>query len=143
MEKSSICRARRSATGRRTSRKTSRQSSIFSRQTTVYDLEKNECAEMEPTVNQYSRLTIVKRLLQLNKNEWYIIVLGILSAAIAGSGFPIFGLLFGITYDTFVSSGPQTIVNDTEPWGASYVALGIMMGIAYYTKVSINVKTCD
>ena len=83
----------------------------------------------------YPRFTIIKRLLQLNKKEWYIIILVLVAATFAGCGFPLFGYFWGTVYDRLVNVSPSMITGVLNPWGASFVGLGVMMGTAYFLKV--------
>ena len=87
-------------------------------------------------INEYSRLTIVKRLLGFNKQDWLIVVIVLISATFAGCGFPLFGFFWGIIYDLFISTNPSEIVNVVDPWGSAFIGLGIVMGTAYLFKVS-------
>ena len=85
---------------------------------------------------KYGELSIFKKMLTLNKNEWWIILLGVVAAMITGSAFPIFSVFLGGVFD--VLSGPTTsdVLSLIHPWASGCIALGISIGAAMFVKVS-------
>jgi len=133
-------RSTESGISRQLTRKLSRKLSLkvtrkLTREDTIYDLD-DENEQEEAIINNYSRLTTLKRLLGFNKEDWPVIVIVLISATFAGCGFPIFGFFWGTIYDIFITTDPSEVISRVDPWGASFIGLGIMMGTAYLFKVS-------
>ena len=79
-------------------------------------------------------------MLSLNKNEWWIILLGVIAAMITGSAFPIFSVFLGGVFDVLSEPADNDAANDVlsriHPWASGCVALGISIGAAMFVKVS-------
>ncbi|TIB27944.1 hypothetical protein E3P86_03965, partial [Wallemia ichthyophaga] len=78
-------------------RKRSIASEIFeNREKTVYDEEKH-----------YSMLSVLRRLVKLNRPGWGAYALGATGAIITGACYPIFGIIFGKTLQDYSSRTPE------------------------------------
>ena len=75
------------------------------------------------------------RVLKVNAKEWWIIILGLLGAAIAGSIWPLFGVLFGEFLDVFALPADE-VVEESHLWGGLLIVLGIVSGLGVFTRVS-------
>ena len=70
----------------------------------------------------------------MNKDEWWIILPGVLAAMISGSAFPLFAVMFGGVFKVFIE--PTYEVFDLiHPWASGFIALGIGIGAAMFIKV--------
>lgn len=73
-------------------------------------------------------------MLDLNKNEWWIILLGVIAAMITGSAFPIFSVLLGGVFNV-LSEPASDVVTLIHPWASGFIALGVSIGAAMFIKV--------
>ena len=83
---------------------------------------------------KYSELTIFKKILSLNKEEWWIILPGVISAMISGSAFPLFAVMFGGVFEVFLEPSYE-VFDLIHPWAAGFIALGAGIGAAMFIKV--------
>jgi len=74
------------------------------------------------------------RVLRLNAKEWWIIILGLLGAAIGGSIWPIFAIFFGEVLAVFALPADQ-ILNEIPLWACLFIVLGVVSGIGVFAKV--------
>ena len=84
---------------------------------------------------RYSELSIFKKILNLNKEEWWIILPGVLAAMISGSAFPLFAIMFGGVFDVFLQPSEE-VFDLIHPWASGFIALGVGIGAAMFVKVS-------
>ena len=77
----------------------------------------------------------VKQILALNKETWYVILIGILAALVAGTVWPAMAIVFGEVLNVF-SRPSNEVLAGTHPWGGTFIALGIVAAIAVLIKVS-------
>ena len=83
---------------------------------------------------RYNELTIFKKILTLNKKEWWIIFPGLIAAIISGSAFPLFAVMFGGVFEVFLKPSYE-VFNLIHPWAAGFIALGTGIGAAMFIKV--------
>jgi len=76
------------------------------------------------------------RVLRLNAKEWWIIILGLIGAAFAGSLWPILGILFGEIIRTF-SLPPDQVLNEVNLWAGLYMVIGLVAGTGVFMQVSV------
>jgi len=76
------------------------------------------------------------RVLKLNAKEWWIIILGLIGAAFAGSLWPILGILFGEIIRTF-SLPPDQVLNEVNLWAGLYMVIGLVAGTGIFMQVSV------
>ena len=72
--------------------------------------------------------------MKANSKEWWIIILGVLTAAVNAAVFPCFALLFGELLRIFERPNDQ-ILNAVHPWAAFFIVLGIIGGVTTFIKV--------
>ena len=84
---------------------------------------------------KYSELSVFKKILSLNKKEWWIIFPGVLAAIISGSAFPLFAVMFGGVFEVFLEPSYE-VFDLIHPWAAGFIALGAGIGAAMFIKVS-------
>ena len=85
----------------------------------------------------------ILRVLKYNAKEWYLILLGTIGSAINGSINPLFAVLFGQIFDAFQTSQRSEVINAIHPWAATFIAFGVVSGLAVFFKVSRDsVKYC-
>lgn len=85
---------------------------------------------------KYGELSVFKKMLSLNKNEWWIILLGVVAAMITGSAFPIFSVILGGVFGVLSEHEASDVLSLIHPWASGCVALGIIIGAAMFVKVS-------
>ena len=76
------------------------------------------------------------RVLRFNAKEWWIIILGLIGAAFAGSLWPILGILFGEIIRTF-SLPPDQVLNEVNLWAGLYMVIGLVAGTGVFMQVSV------
>lgn len=86
------------------------------------------------TKRQYTTATLIYKALSFNKDEWWIVVIGVIAAAISGLAFPALAVLFGEGFVVLTISYTQQL-KYALPWALSFIALGIVVGIAFFVKV--------
>ena len=74
------------------------------------------------------------RVIALNAKEWWLIVLGIVGAALNGSIFPLFAFLFGEILRVF-SLPRDEVLSEIGVWAGLFVILGIVSGVGVFLKV--------
>ena len=74
------------------------------------------------------------RVIKLNAREWWIILLGVLGAAVDGSIFPLFALLFGEILEVF-SLRSDEILSGVHLWAGLFIVLGVVAGVGVFLKV--------
>ena len=77
------------------------------------------------------------RVLKYNAREWWLIVLGTIGSAINGSINPLFAVLFGEIFSVFSSPIPSEVINRVHPWAATFIAFGVVSGVAVFLKVRV------
>lgn len=85
---------------------------------------------------KYSELTIFKKILGLNKSEWWIIVPGVLAAIVSGAAFPLFAVMFGGVFEVFIEPS-RDVFSLIHPWASGFIALGAGIGMAMLIKVKL------
>ena len=77
------------------------------------------------------------RILKLNKEKWWVIIIGGLAAIIAGMVWPAMAIIFGEVLEVFSRQSGEVLAG-THPWGATYIALGIVAAVSVFTKVTLQ-----
>ena len=78
----------------------------------------------------------IRDIFKFNKSMWGVILVGCLAALVAGTVWPALAIVFGEVLNVF--SGPSSdVLAGTHPWGATYLALGVVAAIAVLVKVSL------
>ena len=80
------------------------------------------------------------RVLRLNAKEWWIIILGLLGAAVGGSIWPIFSIFFGEILAIFALPADQ-ILGEIPLWACLFIVLGVVSGLGIFAKVSLVLKS--
>ena len=80
------------------------------------------------------------RVIRLNAKEWWIIILGLLGAAVGGSIWPIFSIFFGEILMIFALPADQ-ILGEIPLWACLFIVLGVVSGLGVFAKVSIVLKS--
>jgi hypothetical protein len=73
-------------------------------------------------------------VIKLNAREWWIIVVGVLGAAVSGSIWPLFALLFGEILEVFARSADE-VLGGIHMWAGLFIVLGIVSGAGVFLKV--------
>ena len=84
------------------------------------------------------------RVLRLNAKEWWIIILGLLGAAVSGSIWPVFSIFISEVVALF-SNRADEILGETHLWASLFIVLGVCSGVEIFAKVSISymvLKSC-
>ena len=76
------------------------------------------------------------RIMKANLKEWYLIVLGILGAAVVGSMYPVFAVIFGEILTVFARPADE-ILDAIHLWGGLFLVLGVVSGTAAFIKVRL------
>lgn len=74
------------------------------------------------------------RVIALNAKEWWLIVLGVLGAAVNGCIYPVFAILFGEILNVFAMERDQ-IRSAVGMWAGLFLVLGVVSGIGFFLKV--------
>ena len=74
------------------------------------------------------------RVIKLNAKEWWVILLGLLGAAINGSIWPLFALLFGEILEVFARPADE-VLDAIHVWAGMFIVLGIVSGAGVFLKV--------
>ena len=85
---------------------------------------------------KYGELSVFKKMLSLNKKEWWIILLGVVAAVITGSAFPIFSVFIRGVFNVLSDPAASDVLSLIHPWASGCIALGITIGSAMFVKVS-------
>ena len=80
------------------------------------------------------------RVIRLNAKEWWIIILGLLGAAVGGSIWPIFSIFFGEILMIFALPADQ-ILGEIPLWACLFIVLGLVSGLGIFAKVSMVLKS--
>ena len=75
-------------------------------------------------------------MIELNAPEWYIIIIGMLGAAVNGCIWPAFALLFGEILDVFALP-PDEILGEIHLWAGLFIVLGVVSGTGLFFKVRV------
>ena len=75
------------------------------------------------------------RVLRLNAKEWWIIILGLLGAAVSGSIWPVFSIFISEIVALF-SNPADEILGETHLWASLFIVLGVCSGVGTFAKVS-------
>ena len=75
------------------------------------------------------------RVMKMNAKEWWIIILGLLGAAVNGSIFPMFSILFGEVLAVFALPADE-VIDEIHPWAGLFLVLGFVSATAIFIKVS-------
>ena len=73
-------------------------------------------------------------MIKLNAREWWIIIIGLLGAAVNGSIWPLFALLFGEILEVFARPADE-ILDSIHLWAGLFIVLGIVSGTGVFLKV--------
>lgn len=76
----------------------------------------------------------LKRVIALNTKEWWLILLGVLGAALSGCIYPFFVFLFGEIFSVFAMERDQ-IRSAVIPWAGLFLLLGVVAGVGVFLKV--------
>ena len=82
------------------------------------------------------------RVLRLNAKEWWIIILGLLGAAVGGSICPMFAIFFGEILAVF-SLPADEILGEVPLWASLFIVLAVVSGLGIFAKVSMALKSCQ
>jgi hypothetical protein len=74
------------------------------------------------------------RIIALNAKEWWLIVLGVVGAALNGSIFPCFAFLFGEILRVF-SLPRNEVLSEVGLWAGLFTILGAVSGFGIFLKV--------
>ncbi|XP_014273830.1 ATP-dependent translocase ABCB1 isoform X2 [Halyomorpha halys] len=92
--------------------------------------------EIEPRRYDYTfeekKDCIPLRLIWLQRNEWYLILIGLVMCSFAGSVQPLFAFLYGEIFSTFSLDGPEMDTHQVF-WTVMFVFFGLASGISYAT----------
>ena len=77
------------------------------------------------------------RVIKLNAREWWIIIIGLLGAAVNGSIWPLFALLFGEILEVFARPADE-ILDGIHLWAGLFIILGIVSGVGVFLKVCMH-----
>lgn len=77
------------------------------------------------------------RVIKLNAREWWIIIIGLLGAAVNGSIWPLFALLFGEILEVFARPADE-ILDGIHVWAGLFIVLGIVSGAGVFLKVCMH-----
>lgn len=102
-----------------------------------YSLMRDQLETKDAT--KYSEMTLFKKLLTLNKQEWWVILLGIVGAAVNGAMFPIVSVMFGGVFDAFAQP-PRNVLPSVNPWASGFIVLAFTAGVAVLVKVRIIIR---
>ncbi|XP_068114235.1 ATP-dependent translocase ABCB1-like [Hyperolius riggenbachi] len=73
----------------------------------------------------------LKRILALNKPEWYFIIAGVIAAAISGGIYPTFAVIFGKVIGSFNIENEQAKSNRTILLSLMFLTLGVISLVVY------------
>ena len=73
-------------------------------------------------------------LLKVNAPEWWLIVIGVVAAAVNGSVFPVYSILFGEVLRVF-QMPKEDVLDKINLWAILFLALAFISGIAIFFKV--------
>ena len=93
----------------------------------------------EQSGSKYNTASLLHKVLSLNKNEWWVVVVGVLAAGLSGAAFPLMAVMFGGVFGVFLTPSDR-VVGYVHPWAVGFVALGAGVGIAFLIRVS---KLCS
>ena len=74
------------------------------------------------------------RVIALNAKEWWLIVLGVVGAALNGSIFPLFAFLFGEILRVF-SLPRDEVLSEIGLWVGLFLFLGVVSAVSVFLKV--------
>ena len=99
-----------------------------------------EGSELDPQVETEEKLSVsLFKILRHSASDWWLLLLGLLGALVLGSVYPFFSIVFGEVISVFSLPADQ-ILEETHPWGATFLALGIAAALGILVKV--HVHTC-
>ena len=73
----------------------------------------------------------------MNVQDWWIILIGLLAAAICGSIFPAFAFIFGNASGVF-SKPHNVVLRNIHPWAIAFITVGLISAIFNIIKVSCS-----
>ena len=76
------------------------------------------------------------RVMALNSKEWWLIILGMIGAFMAGCITPLFAIVFGEILEVFALERDQ-IQSSIALWAGLFLAMGAFSGIGIFLKVHI------
>ena len=79
------------------------------------------------------------RVLRLNAKEWWIIILGLLGAAVGGSICPMFAIFYGEILAVFALPAEE-ILGEVPLWASLFIVLAVVSGLGIFAKVSNVLK---
>ena len=80
------------------------------------------------------------RVLRLNAKEWWIIILGLLGAAVGGSICPMFAIFYGEILAVFALPAEE-ILGEVPLWASLFIVLAVVSGLGIFAKVSLVLKS--
>ena len=96
-----------------------------------YQASEDELEEDLPDVSTW-------RIMQkLPGRMWVAVLVGLLASVLNGLVFPAFTIIFGEVLGVFTGSSDE-ILNNIHPWGASFLALGLVLGVSTFIKVCVS-----
>ena len=90
-------------------------------------LEEQEEEESLPDVSLF-------KILRVNGDQWWLLLLGMLGAVVVGTVFPVFAIIFGEVLGIFALPANQ-ILGALHPWAGGFLALGVAAAIGQLVKV--------
>jgi ABC-type multidrug transport system fused ATPase/permease subunit len=132
-------------------RKRSESGASFHRKASVHRQQSEEGFQHQPsfkkqlTQKQLSKLqeewdkdtpkVSILRVIKLNAREWWIILIGVIGAAVNGCIWPAFGFLFGEILEVFALP-PDQILDEIHVWAGLFIVLGVVSGVGVFLKAA-------
>ena len=82
-----------------------------------------------------------KLMKNLSWRIWLVVFIGIMSSILNGLVFPSFAVVFGEVLGVFSLPASQ-VLDEIHPWGATFLALGIVLAVSTFVKVSSKQDGC-
>ena len=79
------------------------------------------------------------RVIKVNGKEWWLIIIGVFTAMINGSVFPLYSILFGEVLRVFQQRVDQ-VLDDITPWALLFLAMAVASGISIFFKVRASMQ---
>ena len=97
------------------------------------DPEKGNLSEVIP----FSTTALVSRIATLSKYELHYIVLGTLAAALAGSVYPVFAIVFGQILEALTKTTAEEIRSATQYWCLFFVGIAVATFIGNFFQAAL------
>ncbi|CAI8032913.1 ATP-dependent translocase ABCB1 [Geodia barretti] len=123
----------------------------FHRQASVHRQQSEEGFQHQPsfkrqfTQKQLSKLqeewdkdtpkVSILRVMKLNAREWWIILIGVVGAAVNGCIWPAFAFLFGEILEVFALP-PDEVLDEIHVWAGLFIVLGVVSGTGVFLKAA-------